>query len=43
MNQDIDVTIWVENTGDFIPGNYNAELYLDGIKIGKTGFILTKR
>ncbi|HRW85775.1 MAG TPA: hypothetical protein P5180_10115 [Bacteroidales bacterium] len=43
MNQDIDVTIWVENTGDFIPGNYSAELYLDGIKIGKTGFILTKR
>ncbi|MBN2633110.1 MAG: hypothetical protein JXR66_06115 [Bacteroidales bacterium] len=43
MNQDIDVTIWVENTGDFIPGNYNAEIYLDGIRIGKTGFILTKR
>ncbi len=43
MNQDIDVTVWVDNTGDFIPGNYSAEIYLDGVMIGKTTFILTKR
>lgn len=43
MNQDIDVTIWVDNTGDFIPGNYSAEVYLDGVMIGKTAFVLTKR
>jgi hypothetical protein len=43
MNQDIDVTIWLDNTGDFVPGNYRAEIYLDGIMIGKTPFILTKR
>jgi FtsZ-binding cell division protein ZapB len=43
MNQDIDVTIWVDNTGDFVPGNYNAEIYLDGVRIGKTTFLLTKR
>jgi len=43
MNQDIDVTIWLDNTGDFVPGNYSAEVYLDGIVIGKTTFMLTKR
>jgi cell division protein FtsB len=43
MNQDIDVTVWIDNTGDFIPGNYNAEIYLDGVMIGETTFILTKR
>ncbi len=43
MNQDIDVTIWVDNTGDFIPGNYSAEVYLEGVVIGKTTFMLTKR
>jgi hypothetical protein len=43
MNQDIEVTIWVDNTGDFIAGNYLAEIYLDGVMIGKTVFVLTKR
>lgn len=43
MNQDIEVTIWVDNTGDFIVGNYLAEVYLDGVMIGKTAFVLTKR
>ncbi|MCU0460505.1 MAG: hypothetical protein MUF36_00610 [Bacteroidales bacterium] len=43
MNQDIDVTLWLDNTGDFVPGNYSAEVYLDGIIIGKTTFMLTKR
>lgn len=43
MNQDIDVTIWLDNTGDFVVGNYSAEVYLDGVIIGKTTFMLTKR
>jgi FlaG/FlaF family flagellin (archaellin) len=43
MNQDIDVTIWLDNTGDFVAGNYSAEVYLDGVIIGKTTFMLTKR
>jgi hypothetical protein len=43
MNQDIDVTIWLDNTGDFIPGNYSAAVYLEDTIIGKTTFILTKR
>jgi len=43
MNQDIDVTIWLDNTGDFVAGNYSAQVYLDGVIIGKTTFMLTKR
>ncbi len=43
MNQDIDMCIFVDNTGDFIPGNYTAELYLEGNLIGTTSFMLTKR
>ena len=43
MNQDIDITIWLDNTGDFVPGNYSAQIYLEDIMIGKTTFILTKR
>jgi hypothetical protein len=43
MNQDVDMCIFVDNTGDFIIGNYRADLYLDGAKIGGCSFILTKR
>lgn len=43
INQDIDMCIFVDNTGDFILGNYRAELYLEGNKIGGGTFILTKR
>jgi len=43
MNQDIDMCIFVDNTGDFIPGNYTVELYLEGNLIGTSSFILTKR
>jgi hypothetical protein len=35
--------IFVNNTGDFILGNYRAELYLEGTVIGGSTFILTKR
>jgi hypothetical protein len=43
MNQDIDMCIFLDNTGDFIVGNYSAELYLEGNIIGKTNFILSKK
>jgi len=40
MNQDIDMCIYWDNDGQLIPGNYTAELYLDGSLIGNTSFIL---
>jgi hypothetical protein len=43
MNQDVEMCIFVDNTGDFIIGNYRADLYLDGSQIGGCTFILTKR
>jgi hypothetical protein len=43
MNQDIEMCIFLDNTGDFIPGNYSVELYLEGNIIGKTIFMLTKK
>jgi len=43
MNQDIEMCIFLENTGDFIPGNYSVELYLEGSLIGRTSFLLTKK
>ena len=43
MNQDIEMCIFLDNTGDFIVGNYNVELYLENNIIGKTTFMLTKR
>jgi phosphoenolpyruvate synthase/pyruvate phosphate dikinase len=43
LNQDIEMCIFFDNNGDFIPGNYSVELYLEGIIIGRTTFMLTKR
>jgi hypothetical protein len=43
LNQDIEMCIFVDNSSDFILGNYKAELYLDGNLIGGCSFILTKR
>jgi len=43
LNQDIEMCIFVDNTGDFILGNYKANLYLDGNLIGGCSFMLTKR
>jgi FlaG/FlaF family flagellin (archaellin) len=43
LNQDIDMCIFVDNSKDFIPGNYTAELFLDGTQIGGCSFLLTKR
>jgi hypothetical protein len=43
MNQDIEMCIFLDNTGDFIVGNYSAELYLEGSIIGRTNFMLSKK
>ncbi len=43
LNQDIEMCVFLDNTGDFIPGNYTVELYLEGIMIGRTNFMLAKK
>ncbi len=40
MNQDIEMCIYLDNTGDFIAGTYEVELYLEGALIGKSSFML---
>lgn len=41
-NADIEMCIFLDNTGDFIPGEYVVELYLEGSKIGAGSFLLKK-
>ena len=43
MNQDIEMCIFMDNTGDFILGTYSVELYLEDNIIGKTTFMLPKK
>lgn len=43
MNQDIEMCIFLDNTGDFIIGTYSCELYLEGAIIGRTNFMLSKK
>jgi Tfp pilus assembly protein PilN len=43
LNQDIEMCIFLQNTGDFILGNYSVELYLENNIIGKSTFAFTKR
>lgn len=43
MNQDIEMCIFLDNTGDFIIGNYSVELYLEDNIIGHTNFMLSKK
>ncbi len=43
MNQDIEMCIFLDNTGDFVVGNYSVELYLENNIIGRTTFALSKR
>ncbi len=43
INQDVEMCIFLDNTGDFIIGNYSVELYLDDNIIGRTNFMLTKK
>lgn len=43
LNQDVEMCIYLDNTGDFIIGTYSVELYLENNMIGKTTLILNKR
>ena len=43
MNQDVEMCIFLDNTGDFIVGNYSVELFLENNIIGRTSFMLSKR
>jgi hypothetical protein len=43
INQDIEMCIYLDNTGDFIVGNYSVELYLEDNIIGRTNFMLSKK
>jgi hypothetical protein len=43
MNQDVEMCIFLDNSGDFIIGNYSVELYLEDNIIGRTNFMLTKK
>jgi len=43
MNKDIDMCIFLDNTGDFIIGTYSAELFLEGSLIGRTTFMLSRK
>ncbi len=43
MNQDIEMCIFLDNTGDYIVGTYSVELYLENNIIGRTTFALAKR
>ncbi len=40
-NADLPVSIYWDNNGDLIPGNYQVELYHNGKLIGESGFTLT--
>lgn len=43
MNQDLEMCIFLSNTGDFITGNYSIELYLENNLIGRTTFMLARK
>jgi hypothetical protein len=43
MNQDIEMCIFLDNSGDFIIGTYSVELYLENNIIGRTTFALAKK
>lgn len=43
MNQDLEMCIFLSNTGDFITGNYSIELYLENTIIGRTTFMLARK
>jgi len=43
INQDIEICIYMDNTGDFIVGTYSVELYLEDNIIGRTTFMLPKK
>ena len=42
-NQDIEMCVYMDNTGDFIVGTYSVEIYLEDNIIGRTTFMLPKK
>jgi hypothetical protein len=40
LNQDVEMCIFVNNTSDFVEGNYTVDLYLKGSHIGNGEFML---
>ncbi len=43
LNADVEMSIFVDNNGDFIDGTYTVDLYLEENKIGTSSFMLTGR
>ena len=43
LNKDVEISIFVDNKGDFIKGPYDVDLYLDGHNIGSSSFMLESR
>lgn len=43
LNRDVEMSIFVDNNGDFIKGTYGIDLYLDGHHIGSGSFMLESR
>ncbi len=43
LNRDVEMSIFVDNNGDFIKGTYGVDLYLDGHHIGSSSFMLESR
>ena len=43
MKQDLEMCIYLANSGDFITGNYSVELYLENNIIGRTTFMLARQ
>jgi hypothetical protein len=42
LNQDIEMCIFLDNTGDFIIGNYSIELYLEDNLIGRSTYLFSR-
>ena len=42
INQDVEMCIFMDNSGDFIVGTYTIELYLENNIIGKSTFMLAR-
>lgn len=43
LNKDVEMSIFVDNNGDFIKGTYTVDLYLEGHNIGSSSFMLESR
>ncbi|MDT8400487.1 MAG: hypothetical protein RQ743_02240 [Bacteroidales bacterium] len=43
LNKDVEMSIFVDNNGDFIEGTYMVDLFLEGHNIGSSSFMLKSR